>query len=164
MNDGSTTLKHLLCGLVPFLLVACASSPPPDDDAISIPLTDTTVTAKAPPPAETSDPGEISQDTKDQIKVALRRGGEKAAECNKAANANVVGEGQVEVVVDGKIGKVVDAIVGAPFAGTAVEDCIKRSFINEYALPFEGQLTIPYSVTLKAAATVKDPKKDPKKK
>ncbi len=164
MTDGST-FKNFLALLVPCaLLAACASTPPPDDDEISIPLTDTTVTAKAPPPIETAEPGEISQDTKDQIKVALRRGGEKAAECNKAANANVVGEGQVEVVVDGKIGKVTDAIVGAPFAGTAVEDCIKRAFINEYALPFEGQLTIPYSVTLKSTTAAKDPKKDPKKK
>lgn len=163
--NGRSTLKNLLALLVPCALAACASTPPPDDDEVSIPLTDTTVTAKAPPPVETAEPGEISQDTKDQIKVALRRGGEKAAECNKAANANVVGEGQVEVVVDGKIGKVTDAIVGAPFAGTAVEDCIKRAFINEYALPFEGQLTIPYSVTLKAnSAAPKDPKKDPKKK
>ena len=162
MTDGRSTLTYLLALLVPCVTLGCASTPPPDDDEISIPLTSTTVTLKAPPPIETAAPGEISKDTQDQIKVALRRGGEKAGQCNKAANANVIGEGEIQVVVDGKIGKVVDAIVGAPFAGTAVEECIKRAFINEYALPFEGQLTIPYSITLTANSSA--PKKDPKKK
>ncbi len=162
MTDGRSTFKNILALLLPCVVIGCAGTPPPDDDEISIPLTDTTVTAKAPPPIETAAPGEISQETKDQIKVALRRGGEKSAQCNKAANANVVGEGTVDVLVDGKIGKVIDATVGAPFAGTAVEECIKRAFINEYALPFEGQLTIPYSITLTANTAA--PKKDPKKK
>jgi hypothetical protein len=156
-----TLSASLLTAATIGLVSACSTPPPKDEDDISIPLADTTVTAKAPPPVETSSPDEISQDTKDQIKVALRRGGEKAAQCNKAANANVVGEGQVEVVVDGKAGKVVDAIVGAPFAGTPVENCIKRSFVGEYALTFSGQLTIPYSVKLAPNSSAAPP---PKKK
>lgn len=144
------------------LVVGCAGSQPKDDDEIAIPLTSSTVEAKAPPPIEEKPADELNQDTKDQIKVALRRGGEKAAECNKVSKSNVVGTGTVDVVVDGAIGKVTDATVGAPFAGTAVEECIKRAFINEYALTFNGKLTIPYEVKLEGTAV--DPKKDPKKK
>ncbi len=156
------TLSLYLAALAAFA-VACASAPPKDEFEISIPLTDSTVTPKAPPPVETSSPDELNQDTKDQIKVALRRGGEKASQCNKAANANVAGEGEIQVVVDGKAGKVVDAVVGTPFAGTAVENCIKRAFVGEYALTFEGQLTIPYTVKL-APNPSATPTKDPKKK
>ena len=142
-------------------LVACGAKQTPEDDDIAIPLTSSTIEAKAPPPIEEPKEGELDEDTKEQIKVALRRGGEKAQECPKVTKANISGEGEVLVIIDGKIGKVVDAKVGAPFAGTAVEACIKRSFIDEYALTFEGKLELPYKVTLKGLA---DPKKDPKKK
>lgn len=150
----------------PLLTIACAAcaTTQTNEDDIAIPLTSSTVEAKAPPPAEVKKDGELDEDTKEQIKVALRRGGEKAQECNKAANANVVGEGEVEVVVDGKQGKVVDAVVGAPFAGTAVENCIKNSFIGEFALVFEGELRIPYAIKLTSKAAVDPKKKDPKKK
>ena len=52
--------------------------------------------------------------------------------------------------------------MGAPFAGTPIEDCIKRAFIDEVLVPFEGELTVPYMVKIEAKAAV-DPKKDPKK-
>lgn len=144
--------------------VGCGPAQNPDEDDIAIPLTSSTVEAKAPPPEEPKKEGELDEDTKEQIKVALRRGGEKAQECNKVTKSNVVGEGEVIVTIDGKIGKVVDAKVGAPFEGTGVEACIKRSFIDEYALTFDGKLELPYKVTLAAPATKTDPKKDPKKK
>lgn len=153
-----------LTGLVVTAL-GCSSPQTPDEDYVALPLTSSTVEAKAPPPEEPKKDGEIDQNTQEQIKVALRRGGEKAAQCNAVTNSNVVGEGEVEILVDGKIGKVIDAKVGAPFAGTSVEACIKRSFIDEYALPFEGQLTLPYKITLTENKNAVDPKKkDPKKK
>lgn len=124
-------------------LLGCASTQTPDDDEIAIPLTSSTIEVKAPPPVETPKKGELDADTKEQIKVALRRGGEKAQECNKVTKSSVVGEGEIIVVIDGKIGKVVDAKVGAPFEGTPVEACIKRSFIDEYALTFERMLELP---------------------
>ena len=151
-----------ILGLAGLIVAACGGSQQNGDDDISIPLTSSTIEAKAPPPEEKKKPGELDEDTQAQIKVALRRGGEKAAQCNKVTGEKVVGEGEVEVLVDGKIGKVIDAKVGAPFAGTGVEACIKRSFIDEYALTFDGQMTIPYKITLEAPKT--DPKKDPKKK
>jgi len=160
-------LKHrLIAPLGIALLAACGAKENADPDYVAVPLTSSTIEAKAPPPEPTKKEGELSEDTQAQIKVALRRGGEKAAQCNKVTNSNVVGEGDVDVTVDGKIGKVIDAKVGAPFAGTTVEACIKRAFIDEYALTFEGQLNIPYKVTLEANKMAPDPnaKKGPKKK
>jgi hypothetical protein len=88
----------------------------------------------------------LDDDQRDQIKVALRRGGEKAAQCNAVTGANVTGEGEVQVVFDGKLGRSTDATMGSPFAGTPVEACVKRAFVGEIVLPFEGQLTVPTTV------------------
>jgi len=88
----------------------------------------------------------LDDDQRDQIKVALRRGGEKAAQCNAVTGANVTGEGEVQVVFDGKLGRCTDATMGSPFAGTPVEACVKRAFVGEIVLPFEGQLTVPTTV------------------
>lgn len=156
-------LGVMVLGVAAHGLMGCASTQTTEEDGISIPLTSSTVEAKAPPPIETPKKGELDADTKEQIKVALRRGGDKSKECNKVTKSNVVGEGEVIVVIDGKIGKVVDAKVGPPFEGTPVEACIKRSFIDEYALTFEGTLELPYKVTLTAPPKT-DTKKDPKKK
>jgi hypothetical protein len=119
----------------------------------------------------------LTEDQKAQMEVALRRGGEKAAQCiNVAADAKP-GEGEVKVTFDGKIGKATEVEVGDPWKGVPlVESCIKRAFIGEYIVPFEGSLEVPYTVKLgksdaadkkdpKAKDAKKDPKaKDPKKK
>jgi hypothetical protein len=92
----------------------------------------------------------LDDDQREQIKVALRRGGEKASQCNAVTGANVLGEGEVTVVFDGKIGRSTDATMGSPFAGTPVEACIKRAFVNEIVLPFDGPLSVPTTVKLQA--------------
>lgn len=150
--------------LIATLGLACASAQKEEE----LPLGDFDTKGATPPPVETSSSdgsaaGDLNDAQKEQIKVALRRGGEKAGECNKVAGANVTGEGEVQVVLDGKKGYVVDATVGAPFAGSAIEDCIKRAFIDEVLVPFDGQLTVPYTIKIEAKAAP-DPKKDPKKK
>ncbi len=132
-----------------------------------LPLTDVEVTGTAPPPtdpqpSDSGAAGDLNEAQKEQIKVALRRGGEKAAECNKVTGSAVSGEGEIQVVLDGKKGYVVGAEVGAPFAGSPIEDCIKRAFIDEVLVPFDGTLTVPYTVKIEAKAPAKDPKKDPK--
>ncbi len=161
--SGSTTTP--LASALAVTLVACASAQQPDDDEISIPLTSSTIEAKAPPPMPAENEDELDADTKQQIKDALKRGGEAAAQCNFVAKTNIQGEGQVDVVIDGSVGKFVDATMGPPFAGTPVEDCIKQAFTQEYALKFKGKLTLPYSVKLVPAKEAVDPKKKgPKKK
>lgn len=86
-----------------------------------------------------SEPMKLNEDQEKQMSIALTRGEKKAANCSQVVDNAPTGEGVVKVTFDGKIGKAIDAEVLAPFAGTAVETCIKRSFIGEYCLPFEGE-------------------------
>lgn len=102
----------------------------------------------------------LDEDQKDQMKVALRRGASKAAQCPGVVKGAATGKGDVQVVFDGQKGRASDAIVGSPFAGTEVESCIKRAFIGEIVLPFEGgNRTLTQEVELKAVAPAADPKK-----
>jgi hypothetical protein len=84
-------------------------------------------------------PMKLNVDQEKQMAIALNRGEKKAANCSLVVENAPTGEGAVKVTFDGKIGKATDAEVLAPFAGTAVESCIKRSFVGEYCLPFEGE-------------------------
>lgn len=86
-----------------------------------------------------AEPKKLNDDQEKQIAIALSRGEKKAANCSQVVDNAPTGEGEVKVTFDGKIGKATDAEVLAPFAGTPVETCIKRSFIGEYCLPFEGE-------------------------
>ncbi len=86
-----------------------------------------------------AEPMKLNADQEKQIEIALTRGEKKAANCTQVVDNAPTGEGVVKVTFDGKIGKAVDAEVLAPFAGTPVETCIKRSFVGEYCLPFEGE-------------------------
>lgn len=86
-----------------------------------------------------SEPKKLNEDQEKQISIALTRGEKKAANCSQVVDNAPTGEGAVKVTFDGKIGKATDAEVLAPFAGTPVEACIKRSFIGEYCLPFDGE-------------------------
>lgn len=128
-----------------------------------------------PSPKEKEEP--LNDDQKAQMEIALRRGGEKAANCAAVVPDAKTGEGEVKVTFDGKKGRAVEVVVGSPWAGTPVESCIKRSFVGEIIVPFEGELEVPYTVKLPSRAEpadakgkgkdpkAKDPKaKDPKKK
>lgn len=100
----------------------------------------------------------LTEDQKAQMEIALRRGGEKAANCATVVPDAKTGEGEVKVTFDGKKGRAVEVAVGAPWAGTAAESCIKRSFVGEIIVPFEGNLEVPYTVKLPARPEVEDPK------
>jgi hypothetical protein len=106
-----------------------------------------------PPPAE----DELTPDQKAQMEIALRRGGEKAANCAKVVPDGPRGEGEVKVTFDGKKGRATDVTMGPPWAGTEMESCIKRSFVGEIIVPFDGELEVPYTVKLPAKA--EDPSK-----
>lgn len=135
-------------------------------------------TATVEQPASTGTPAAATEEgltpaQKEQLEIALRRGGEKSASCVGVVPDAPRGEGEVKVTFDGKKGRAVDVTVGPPFAGTPVESCIKRSFIGEIVVPFDGELEVPYTVKLPPKpedAAAKDPKakdpkaKDPKKK
>jgi hypothetical protein len=132
-----------------------SASPAPDTDAVKWSAT------PSPKAAEASG---LTPDQKAQMEIALRRGGDKAANCASVVPDGPKGEGEVTVTFDGKKGRSVDAKVGPPFAGTAMEACIKRSFIGEIVVPFDGDLDVPYTVKVgvkggSAPAESKDKKK-----
>lgn len=109
-----------------------------------------------------SEPTKLNEDQIKQMEIALKRGSTKAANCSTVVENAPNGEGTVDVTFDGKIGKITDVEVGPPFAGTAVESCIKRSFIGEYCLPFDGDpKVVHYKVKLPAKGA---PAEAPKKK
>lgn len=132
-------------------LVGCAGAPPKQEEATflqaDVPAATTTDTAAA-PEAKPASQDELTADQKAQMEIALRRGGEKAANCAKVVPDGPRGEGEVKVMFDGKKGRATDATVGPPWAGTDVESCIKRSFVGEIIVPFEGELEVPYTVKL----------------
>ena len=57
---------------------------------------------------------ELTADQKAQMEIALRRGGEKAANCAKGVPDGPRGEGEVKVTFDGKKGRATEVTVGAP--------------------------------------------------
>jgi hypothetical protein len=152
-------------------LAGCGAATPKQSGEENNFETTPTGTAEAPPapkapPSEKKDDA-LTEDQKAQMEIALRRGGVKASQCIGVAPDAKAGEGEVKVTFDGKIGKATDVTVGAPWAGIPiVESCIKRAFIGEFVVPFEGQLEVPYTIKLgKDDDSKKDPKKkDPKKK
>jgi len=174
-----TSTSHLTLGLsLSILLVACAGAPPKqagDDSSWEKPPAKTSTDEGSATNDAAS--GETGEDTKwtgptepaklndeqiAQMTVALKRGQTKAANCATVVENGPTGEGPVSVTFDGKIGKITDVEVGAPFAGTPVEQCIKRSFIGEYCLPFDGDpKVVKYTVNLPAKAAAATP---PKKK
>jgi hypothetical protein len=115
-----------------------------------------------------SEPEELNEAQKTQMEIALRRGGDKAANCAAVVPDAARGEAEVKVTFDGKKGRAIDVAVGPPWAGTDAESCIKRSFVGEIIVPFEGQLEVPYTVKLPAKADAGDKgakgAKGPKKK
>jgi hypothetical protein len=112
---------------------------------VHTPKDDAPVADVKPPPDD-----ELTPDQKAQMEIALRRGGEKAANCAKVIPESARGEGEVKVTFDGKKGRATDVAVGPPWAGTETESCIKRSFVGEIIVPFDGELEVPYTVKLPA--------------
>jgi hypothetical protein len=108
--------------------------------------------------------GRLNKDQEGMIAIALRRGRDKAVQCADVVPNSPSGDANVKVTFDGKKASSVDASVDAPFAGTPIEACIKRAFIGEIVVPFDGG-NIDRSTTVKIAtkSAPADPKKPPKK-
>jgi hypothetical protein len=171
--DKKACLESGMAALGVFALVAglaaCGGSTPPAEDASII------GDGPAPTPAAPDTPAEgasgegsgegasdLNEGQKEQMMIALRRGGEKAANCGQVVADTKTGKGEVEVTFDGQKGRITDVSVGAPWAGTPAEQCIKRSFVGEIVLPFDGDpKAVPYTVEIpdKKAAATPPPKK-----
>jgi hypothetical protein len=116
----------------------------------------------SPGKAKASD-DDLNEAQKEQMEIALRRGGDKVANCSNVVPGTPKGEGEVKVTFDGKKGRAIDVAVPAPWAGTDAEACIKRAFVGEIIVPFEGELEVPYTIHVglkEAAKGDKDKDKD----
>jgi hypothetical protein len=117
--------------------------------------------AAAPAPAPKGGDGDLTDEQEQQMEIALRRGGEKAANCATVVQGAPGGSGEVHVLFDGQKGRVTDVTVGPPWAGTPVEACIKRSFIGEIVVPFKGDpRDVPYTIKIGKAPADDDATKD----
>ena len=151
--------------LIAVCAAGCAGAPKQAGDADNFDTapSGTPAGSDSPPPRHDSsssssgkdDP--LTEDQKAQMEIALRRGGVKAANCASVVPDAARGEGEVKVTFDGKKGRATDAVVGSPWAGTDAESCIKRAFIGEFVVPFDGSLEVPYTVKLPPKADA-DPK------
>lgn len=141
-------------------LVGCGSSQTPAEEPSFMPTKPSTVTESTPTTAEPSSEGKLTEDQEEQMIIALKRGAEKAAQCVDVVPDSPRGEGEVQITFDGKKGRVTDAVPGAPFAGSSVEACIRRAFVGEIILPFDGEpKVVSYGVKLPEKGAKKEPKK-----
>lgn len=110
----------------------------------------------------------LNDNQKEQMEIVLKRGGKKAESCSATVPEGKGGEGEVKVTMDGQKGRVTDVAVGAPWAGTPMEACIKRAWVGEIILPFEGDpLDVPYTIKIpetRTGTSPEDAKKPGKKK
>jgi hypothetical protein len=156
-------------------LAGCSGPPPkqpeeatftqPTPTAQSADPTEKTGWSGAPPTTEEK-VGGLNAEQKEQMQIALRRGGDKAAQCPVSSGIEDAprGKGEVQVTFDGQKGRITEVTVGPPWAGTPIESCIKRSFVGEIVLPFEGDaLEVPYTVEMPAKKDAAPAGKDPKK-
>jgi hypothetical protein len=157
--------------LVALCAAGCAAAPKQSGDENNFDTTPTgsSATPDAPPAPSHKDSSSskddpLTEDQKAQMEIALRRGGEKAANCATVVPDAPRGEGEVKVTFDGKKGRATDVTVGSPWAGTPAESCIKRAFIGEFVVPFDGQLEVPYTIKLPAKGEPADDKSKGKKK
>lgn len=110
--------------------------------------------------------GGLNDSQKEQMEVVLKRGSKKAENCSESVPDGKGGEGEVKVLFDGQKGRVTEVTVGAPWAGTSMEACVKRAFVGEIIVPFEGDpLEVPYTIKIpeRKGAPAADPKKPGKK-
>ena len=86
----------------------------------------------------------LSSDAIAEFEIALGRGETKAKNCfqtfPKEAWADARGAVKLNVVFDGKKGRIVEATLQAPYASTEIAGCLRRAFIGEIVLPFDGEI------------------------
>jgi hypothetical protein len=176
---GLALWTRALLALAPFVIACSGSQQNPDTPADG----ETSTSTWKDPTEETKWSDKPSNDTsasagsnegagglnatqKEQMEIVLKRGSKKAENCSESVPDGKGGAGEVKVLFDGQKGRITEATVGAPWAGTSMEACIKRSFVGEIVLPFEGDpLEVPYDIKIpeKKGAATPDPKKPGKK-
>lgn len=163
MLHGVFPWKRSLLALLPFLAIACSGSQPnpetpegseTSDSGWQDPTEDTKWSDKPSPDTSGSSgsddgAGGLNQTQRDMIEMILKRGAKKAENCSESVPDGKGGEGEVKVLFDGQKGRVTDVTVGAPWVGTSMEACVKRAFVGEIIVPFEGDpLEVPYDIKI----------------
>lgn len=84
-------------------------------------------------------PGERKASTfdKQQTQISVNRGARQAAECAKIHTEGPFGDFKAALTIGSK-GKIDDAVVPPPFAGTAIGKCVETAFEHEMVPPWEG--------------------------
>jgi hypothetical protein len=156
--------KHVLTASAMALfgaVLGCGGAPSAPQDPVEALLAAPSATPSAEPAAAPAaskkkggdDGGDLNEDQEKQMEIALRRGGEKAANCANVVQGAPGGSGEVRVLFDGQKGRVTDVTVGPPWVGTPVEPCIKRAFVGEIVMPFDGEpREVPYTIKVGAKA------------
>lgn len=153
------------CGLVA-LLSGCFGTEVPPDKPTDHPLAGTTAPTKVDDASKREDKaGERMPSTfdKQQTQVSVNRGARQAAECAKIHSEGPFGEAAVVLIIDNK-GKIEDAQLSPPFAGTPLGKCVEQAFEHESVPPWDGpDEKLNATVTLKKP-DAPPPPPDPKKK
>jgi hypothetical protein len=147
---------RMLLPLIVLVAAACSGAKPKqagEENNFDLPPPAPAEEASTQESGSPQEAGGLNPDQKKQMEIALHRGGEKAKNCAEVVPDAPAGEGEVKVIFDGQKGRVTDVLVGPPFAGTPVEACLKRAFVGEIVMPFEGDpLEVPYSIKLPGKA------------
>ena len=168
-------LRNSGLALVALIVAGCGASQTPangeENAAEATPSSSASASASAEATPKWSDKAsnkqkddDLNEAQREQMEIALRRGGDKAANCTSVVPTAAKGEGEVKVTFNGKKGRATDVSVGPPWAGTDAEGCIKRAFIGEIVVPFDGTLEVPYTVKVGKGGDDKADKGKPKKK
>lgn len=154
-------------GLLPLVAACSGPTPPPDDPSNVDTSTDTSSETNDTPPPATSKPkggvASLNPEQREMLELVLARGERYAKDCANSVPGGKGGKGDLEILFDGKVGKITEVTVGAPWAGTAMEPCIKKSWVGQMFVPFEGDsLAVPYELTIPEPTAAKpDTKKKP---
>ncbi len=173
MVRGLFSWTRSLLALVPFVIACSGSQQNPETpeggetSTWKDPTEDTKWSDKPSPDTSSSGSdssegaGGLNATQREQMEIVLKRGAKKAENCSESVPDGKGGAGEVKVLFDGQKGRVTDTTVGAPWAGTSMEACIKRSFVGEIIVPFEGDpLEVPYDIKIpEKKGGAADPKK-----
>lgn len=121
-------------------LVACYGTEIPPQKQDENPMSGAKPVVKTEDASKREDkPGERKASTfdKQQTQVSVNRGARQAAECAKIHAEGPFGDFKATVMISNK-GKIDDAIVPPPFAGTAIGKCVEKAFEHEMVPPWEG--------------------------
>jgi hypothetical protein len=107
--------------------------------------------------------GDASGFDEDMAKIVLERGRKQAVQCPNVAKDTPTGEGDLELVFDGKSGRIVDVGLGSTFSAgsSAGQECIKNAFLGQIVTRFEGKKKMSFTLKIERAPETDGKKKKP---